>query len=465
MQAYLPICIFNTTSKDLFFEGKQEKGAITAILIGVIIGRIITAAIAIGGIWMLEGKIIKFYREFKQIKQKDLGEAICSATHISKIERGLTEVSKETIQLLSERLGITMKNEIENYHRIEALLKEWHESIIKKIQTKSDGIKKQLDGIHLLRIQDFHRTYTLILTRYYLSASDFLQAKKLIDEMDTWTELSPYEHSMFMHIKGIYYMRENHDYFKAISLLKEIRLSDYANPEYFYDLAVAYHSIHSNVLAYFYANKALQYFMEKRSFSRMIESEMLMLIQLEQSEDTGFDNREYERLIDMAEDYGLEHQRALLHHNYAYSQLRKGQFKSAGEYYKKSLSFREDHDPNFLGSLEGYINSLTKEGETPKEELLSLVEKGLRLSENGKNPTFFHFFTLHHLNIKGNVEGYYEYLEAEAYPHFKEMGYVLPTEHYGLKLFDFYMEQGNMEKANSYARGLMEKFRRNNQFV
>lgn len=42
---------------------------------------------------MLEGKIIKFYREFQGLKQKDLGDGICSSTHISKIERGLTEVS------------------------------------------------------------------------------------------------------------------------------------------------------------------------------------------------------------------------------------------------------------------------------------------------------------------------------------------------------------------------------------
>ncbi|MFY0762487.1 helix-turn-helix domain-containing protein [Metabacillus dongyingensis] len=40
------------------------------------------------------------------MKQSVLGYKICSISHISKIERGITEVSKETIDLLSIRLGI-----------------------------------------------------------------------------------------------------------------------------------------------------------------------------------------------------------------------------------------------------------------------------------------------------------------------------------------------------------------------
>ncbi|KAA0564493.1 helix-turn-helix transcriptional regulator [Bacillus sp. CH30_1T] len=156
---------------------------------------------------MLEGKIIKFYREHREIKQKDLGEGICSTTHISKIERGLTEVSKETIQLLSDRLGIQMEKELENYKSIDSLLKEWHESIIKKLQNKADSIKKRLEGFHLLQIQDFYRTYTLILSRYHIFSGENQLAKRLIKEMEMWSELSPYEHNMLLHIKGIHHMR------------------------------------------------------------------------------------------------------------------------------------------------------------------------------------------------------------------------------------------------------------------
>ncbi|MGA5690182.1 hypothetical protein [Cytobacillus pseudoceanisediminis] len=36
---------------------------------------------------MYEGKIIKFYREKTKLTQQQLGEGICSDTHVSKIEK------------------------------------------------------------------------------------------------------------------------------------------------------------------------------------------------------------------------------------------------------------------------------------------------------------------------------------------------------------------------------------------
>lgn len=414
---------------------------------------------------MLEGKIIKFYREFQGIKQKDLGDGICSSTHISKIERGLTEVSDETIEFLCKRLGINMDREVENYRNIELLLKEWHESIIKKMKMKAETIKKQLDHIHLLQIQDFYRSYTLILARYYLFVGEVRPMDRLMDEMERWSDLTEYDKQMLFHVKGIYYLSMKYDYVKAISFLKQIDLENYPHQDYYYDLAMAYHSLNSRVLAFFNANKALQFFTKIRCFSRIIETEMLMLIQLEQSEDYPTLNIEYQRLIEMTEDYGLHHQKAMLHHNLAYFYLRNGQYKEASIYYKKSLDARTKGEPKYLGSLEGYVNALTKEGKTPKEKLIKLVEEGLELSRKLSDTTFYHFFTMHYYFLSGQKDRYYQYLEEKAYPHFQEKGYVLPSEHYTVVLFDYYMEKGEQEKANVLASPIINKFRRNNQFI
>lgn len=42
---------------------------------------------------MIEGKLIKFYREKAGLTQGQLCEGICSGTHLSKIEREITEYS------------------------------------------------------------------------------------------------------------------------------------------------------------------------------------------------------------------------------------------------------------------------------------------------------------------------------------------------------------------------------------
>ncbi|MGG4491118.1 helix-turn-helix domain-containing protein [Metabacillus idriensis] len=414
---------------------------------------------------MLEGKIIKFYREHQELKQKDLGEGICSSTHISKIERGLTEVSDETILLLSQRLGITMEHELSNYRRVELLLKDWHDAIVKKMKTKADSIKNQLDGIHLLHIQDFNRSYTLVLTRYYLSIGEFQSAENLIKEMEVWNGLSDYEENMLLHIKGIFQLTVKYDYVSAISFLGRISMEYESNQEYYYDLAMAYSALNSRVLAFFNASKALSFFTKIRSFSRIIETEMLMLIQLEQSEDYDFLSSEYHRLIDMTGDYGLDHQKAMLHHNLGYLNLRHGYFEMSAEYYKKSMDARASTDPKYVGSLEGYINSMTKEGKTPKDQLLKMVEKGLDLCREFSDPTFHHLFTMHTYSISGDEENYYRYLECEAFPHFYKMGYVMTKEFYAVKLYDYYMAKNDLANANRYAGTLVDKFRRNNQFV
>jgi hypothetical protein len=115
--------------------------------------------------------------------------------------------------------------------------------------------------------------------------------------------------------------------------------------------------------------------------------------------------------------------------------------------------------------LEGYINSLTKEGNTPKDELMKLVEEGLALCRNFSDTTFHHLFTMHYHSILAEEDKYYHYLENEAYPHFDKMGYVMTKEFYAVKLFDYYMSKNDMTNANRYAGSLVDKFRRDNQFV
>ncbi|ART75237.1 hypothetical protein B4U37_03895 [Sutcliffiella horikoshii] len=416
---------------------------------------------------MLEGKIIKFYREFQGLKQKDLGDGICSSTHISKIERGLTEVSGETIDFLCKRLGIEMESEIKNYREIEQLLKEWQEAIVKKLKPRVESIKRQLQGFNLLHMQDFYHLYTLILARYYLFIGEARMADGLMEEISAWTDsdLTPYENNLLLHVKGVYHLNLKNNYVEALAYLKGINLEGYPNQEYYYDLAYAYHSLNSRVLAFFNANKALQYFTKIRSFSRIIEAEMLMVIQLEQSEDHPTLSQEYHRLIEMTEDYGLEHQKAMLYHNVAYLYLRNAEYQKASGFYKKSMDAREKSHPNYLGSLEGYVNALTKEGKTSKEKLLTLVEQGLDLSKASSSTTFIHIFKMHYFYLSHQTEKYYEYLEEEAFPYFKEKGYMLLVEHYGVVLFDYYMEKNDMERANRFAGPVINKFRRNNQFV
>lgn len=414
---------------------------------------------------MIEGKIIKFHRERQGLKQTDLGKGICSKTHISKIERGLTEVSRDTIEELARRLEIDMVAELDTYSSLDLLLKEWHESIILKLTSKAKSIKKQLESIVLLQIPDFYRSNMMILTKYYISIGEGIKAESLIEEMDDWKDLTSYDQNMLLHIKGEFYLKYQKDYTKAINYLKKIDLTYYNNPEYYYHLAIAYHHMDSRVLAYYYATKALQFFTTKHSFTRIIETEMIMLIQVEQEEYFDPKDSGYPRLIEMADSLGLESQKIQLLHNFAYQQFRYGDYEKAFAYYRQVLEIVEPTNTQYLVSLEGYLNAATKLGEMSEAELLRIAMEGFTLAEKINDVLSTHFFQLHIFKIQRQMEQYYQYLELKVYPAFKKVGYGLAAETYEIKLFDHYMEQGEFFQANKYAIPIMEKYRKNSELV
>ncbi|PEJ60880.1 MULTISPECIES: helix-turn-helix domain-containing protein [unclassified Bacillus (in: firmicutes)] len=414
---------------------------------------------------MIQGKIIKFYRELQGLRQADLGNQICSSTHISKIERGITEVSEETIKLLAKKLDINMHDEIETYYKLNSVLKEWHEAIILKLNSKATSMKAKLEGISLLKIQDFYRFYTLVLTRYYLLIGEKNLAKALIEEMNCWQELSPYDQNMLYHIKGKFYLDYQGEYKRAISYLKRIDLTYYNNPEYYFDLAVAYMCMNSHVLAYHYANKALQFFTNENSFNRILETEMLMLIQVEQEEIFDTKDSGYPRLIEMAESLGLNDQKAKLLHNYAYQQFRNGSYKQAFDYYSQSLKLRDKSHPHYLVTLEGYLNTASKLGLQSNIDLIKTAKKGLALANKSNDAMYLHYFQLHVFKIQNLIEEYYQYLETVAYPFFKEKGYGLATENYEIKLFDYYLKRGDIERANQFTHSIVDRYRKNSELV
>jgi len=414
---------------------------------------------------ILEGKIIKFYREMKQLRQKDIVHGVCSTTHISKIERGQTEVSSDIIEILSTRLGINMQEEIEYYTLLENILKEWHEAIILSFNSKVEQLKAKLEKIPLLQLHEFYRSYTLILTRYYLWTGEGDAAASLIKKMEKWANPTPYDENMLLHMKGIFCLRFKDENYKAISLLKAIDVNVYNHPEYNYDLAVAYHSIKSRVSSYYHANKALLFFKDAQSFSRVIDTEMLMLIQLEQDDFYDAKDMEYKRLLEAVNNYGLHKQRSMLLHNYAYHQLRRGHITVACIYYKEALETKEADTPGYLGSLEGYLHALTIEGKTPLNELIPMAEKGLSLAKELVETIYIHLFKLHLYKLQKKNHAYFHYLEIKAYPYFTKSGHVFLAEHYNMKLYKYYMEKDDIEKANEYAAHIVSQTYKDYTFV
>jgi hypothetical protein len=95
---------------------------------------------------------------------------------------------------------------------------------------------------------------------------------------------------------------------------------------------------------------------------------------------------------------------------------------------------------------------------------LSQFEKNLFLHNKGFYE-HIHIFNLHILTIQDQKDDYYQYLEYKATPYFNKIDMQQVTEHYQIQLFDYYMENQEMNKANSLAKSIIDNYRKNIQFL
>ena len=408
-----------------------------------------------GDIVMYEGKIIKFYREKYKLTQEQLGKGICSVTHISKIECAQTTYATDTITLLSKRLGINMELEVKKLINIKQQLFKWHEAIIMQLFDEMDQINDELEREELIKISEYNNMYQLLRARYLLLHNNAHEAFKIIKKIKKIeNKLTPYDNNLLKHVLGIYYML-NQDFITAIQTLKAIQNEFYNNPEYYYQLAVAYHTLQSPVLAYYYAEKSHQFFEYTNNFPKVIDSEMLMIIQVKDDDDYEEIINRFKNLIKSCELCNAPDRKARVLHNLAYEYFRRKEYDQASWYYKESMSLKENESPPYLLSLEGYILSSFHGDLIPNEELIQLAEKGLTIASNNNQLLYIHLFKLLFYLLKSKEKEYYQYLSNKALPMFIKCGYTFWIQRSKKELFDYYYKMKLTDEALEMAQLLI----------
>jgi HTH-type transcriptional regulator, quorum sensing regulator NprR len=406
---------------------------------------------------MDEGKIIKFYREKYKMTQEQLGKGICSGTHISKIERLHTEYAPEIITLLSQRLGINIENELMKLNTIKNRLNHWHDVIVMQLFEEMDLIHHELEQEELIQISDYIYLYKLLRARYLLIHNLTEQALEIIKEIQKKEhKLSTYEANLFQHVLGVYYIAK-HENLKALQALKSINDTDYNNKEYTYHLAVAYHSIESPVMAYYYADKSRQFFKEINNYLRVIDAEMLMAIQVKDDGNFKETIQRFESLIKSCELCHSPGRKAKVVHNLAFEYYRRKDYEPASLYYKESMLLKDNESSPYLLSLEGYIRSAYYGSLLPKDELLQLANEGLERALKKNEPLYINLFTLLSYLIQDKEQEYHQYLSDSSLPLFKKFGFVYLIKRSEKELFNYCVKQKQTRKALKIAQILINQ--------
>jgi HTH-type transcriptional regulator, quorum sensing regulator NprR len=404
---------------------------------------------------MLEGEIIKFYRKKAGLTQEQLGIDICTATHVSRIERGETSYSSEIIELFSKRLHIDIEKEIAAIRNLEMKLQKWHTSIILERKKEVEKIKKELDGISFINASTYATFYQLLLARYYLFHKDTEKAFRIILHIQKESPpLSSYESNLFHHVNGLYYLSkyihlQNENRQKALEELMKVNIEQYGNLEYYYHLAMAYHWTQSKVMAYFYAEKAFRHFKETNNYARAILAESLMLVQFEGSTQLEFEDivGRYEKLIDDSEALGLLDKKGMILHNLGFLFLKREDYKNAHHFFELAVKDADKQSLPYLNRLYNYLDNAAEGKLLSIKALLKKANEGLILSKKAGNDLYKILFTLLIYRFSNDLDEYYHYIEASALPFFQSHHHITHANKYGKWLYNHYVKSKKFEKA------------------
>lgn len=406
---------------------------------------------------MYKGKIIKFYRQKANLTQEQLGYEICSNTHVSKIERGMTEYSSDVISLLSKRLGINIEEEIERYKNIKKHLSHWHDAMIKERDEEVERIKEELENEPLILISDYQILYGLLQARYHLQHQNHKQAHKIMKAIQNkHKHIPPYESNLLKHLFGIYYLSVG-DVKKAFTFLVKINGEDYNNLEYYLTLATTHLAAGSKVMAYYYAEKSLKFFINSNNFLKVIDAEMIMLMTRDNDGHSHFQKkvREYYALIQNCDLCHAIDKKAQLLHNLAREYYNNNEYKSAKRLYEQSMDLKDEKTIHYLISLEGYIRSCLDGNLLSNSNLVKLTKRGLSIArEINENYHTINFRLLLYL-INNDHDEYYKYLITDALPYYKMCGYGTLEQQYEKELFHYYLKSEETEKALKMAVEVM----------
>ncbi|MDQ1146568.1 transcriptional regulator with XRE-family HTH domain [Bacillus sp. SORGH_AS 510] len=413
---------------------------------------------------MFEGEVIKFYRIKAGLTQEELGKGICTAKHVSKIERGSTSYSPELISLFSERLNIDIKQEIANFEMFEKNLNNWHNAIIKIRMSEVEAFKSEFDQTPFINAPKYVQLYQLLLARYYILKNEFNKAYDILQALQNdELELQPFEKNLLFHVLGIYYISnynnsstENHH--KALHFLKEIDFDTYGNLEYYYHLAVAYYWIDSKVMTYAYAEKALRYFKETSNFLRAINAESLMLLQVGNDIHVEFEEirNAYINLINDSEALNAPDKKGMLLNNLGYEYFKRKDFVNAQMYFKEALQMAEKGSVLYIQRLTNYLKSSIKGELLRKSVLKTNIQRGLTAAEALNNRHYQILLKLLLYSIDKNDANYFHYIEKTALPYFIERKHNVLMKRYGKELYTKYVENGEFEKAIEVSNLLLE---------
>ena len=388
-----------------------------------------------------KGSIIQYFRQKKGLTQEELGHGICSKTHLSKIERGLTEVSEETITLLCDRMGFSMEEELEKLENIKKLVETLQKQLIFQDVEKVSDLLIKFNHLEFSYIVPLYTRYLLLKARYLLLINNIKEAGKILFSKEIKKlKLPQPEEDILNHVLGIYYIGMN-EYSKSLVFLKKVTLESYYNPEINYHLALTYYFCKAFTSSYYHCQKAKDFFVQMNNYKRVLDTESIMLMLLEDEGHLAFDEIQvrYFNLLEIAENTKDINSQIYLLHNYAYQLYKHKMYEEASKYYLRAMEVNQNNKFNHLISHFGNVRSIFDGSLKDEKTILLLIEEGLKEAKLSNQLLFINLFTLYQFKANKDELNYYLFIEKNLLPYLYEIKEITFFDHYIKELTEYYI--------------------------
>lgn len=398
------------------------------------------------------GKIIYYHRKKQKKTQEQLCQGICSTTHLSKIENSPKEGNLETLEMLCNRLGISIEEENKKTQFIRQQLAQFYESIERVHKEHADNLYEELtankDYIQCTEMIYLYELYTL---RYLLSINNIPEFEHLSSGMKkNFNKFSSFEKYLWEFIQAIYFALKQ-QYAKSIAILEKIEdKAEFYNEkitDYYYYKAAVHGFLRHFTLSLHYAYKALRIFQNTGNILRIlhvkigISNNFIYINDLDQAEamlNTALNDAEM--LKDKSIKISALHNLGLLY-------SKKGRLQESLTFYSKCLQLKTKHTISYYDTVVEYSQVLLDLKEN--EKAVSLLHEVLNGFNDLQSSKYVELRVLYLEAIEDN-NSLIDYISNQALPAMEKHMNLYKAIKYSDLLAKSYEEKGDITSANRY---------------
>ncbi|KON88076.1 hypothetical protein AF332_15495 [Sporosarcina globispora] len=364
------------------------------------------------------GKIIYYHRKKQHKTQEQLCQGICSVTHLSKIENNFKEANIKTLQMLCERLEISIEEENKKTQLLKRKLELFYDAMERLFKDKAATLYTELlEHKEYVQCTEMIYVYELYMLRYLLLLNRFSEFEEVSSKMKKdVTKYSSYEAYVWDFLQAIYYGLTQ-QYVQSLEILNRLeeKAEQYSGKitDYYYYRAATHGHLFQYSLSLHYAYKSLRVLQDTNNTLRIVHVKIIIAVNLIYIGKFERADQMLVLVLSDAELLGDTDMKAIALHNLGFLYHRKGNFQKMLEYFSKSLELKQKYTYDYYLTVSSMAEALIEFNQ--QEKAAALLKQELDSFQDCQSPRYLDLKILY-LEALGNKKTLVQYLIKHGIP-------------------------------------------------